>query len=108
MSTRQELCIQPRIYISTTGFQRSKYTEGVAVRMRTCIAVQKLIRLKVRPKIKIKKNYARASEVNGFPNHANWVMVEDLDPLIHIMAERSNDISDSGRFVQNVYQKIRR
>ena len=75
------------------------------MRMRTCIAVQKLIRLKVRPKKK-KKNYARASEVNGFPNHANWVMVEDLDPLIHIMAERSNDISDSGRFVQNVYQKF--
>ena len=35
---------------STRPSQRSKYTEGVALRMRVCIAVQRLIRSKVRPK----------------------------------------------------------
>ena len=31
----------------------------------------------------------QAGEVNGFPNHASWY--EDLDPLMHIMAELSSE-----------------
>ena len=72
---------------STRPSQRSKYTEGVALCMRICIAVQRLSRKCVQKKIRPKRRVWPTVHISQHPLQLGWVISSCAPQSLHCFSD---------------------